>query len=179
MIVSLTIAFTFESSNKLENRIKKHKHIGGLKPGTRSNINFHANSIGINNPESISDSKIFHCPTYYNLRISFAKDYIQELFGYNADSIPITDVRMCNNISTGILWVTVGEKFAIEIFNSVGRLQRPNLWVIQSIPPSMIDRRKAITARLEKILEINPSLRYQVRLGISDFRVFSKNYKST
>ena len=170
---------TFENSNRLEDLIKKHKQIVGIKPVTRKDINYHANAVGIDRPELITDSKIFYCPTYHNLRLSFAKDYIQEVFGFDASRIPITDVRMCNHISAGILWVTVGENFAREMFNIVGRLQKPNLWIIQSIPPSMIERRKAITSKLEKIRDINPALRYQVRLGLKDFRVFTKNYKVT
>ena len=43
----------------------------------------------------------------------------------------------------------------------------------------MIERRRAIVIKMEKIRELNPTLRYQIRLGKNDFRLFSKKYKST
>ena len=43
----------------------------------------------------------------------------------------------------------------------------------------MIDRRWAIVEKMEELRKLNPNLRYQIRLGKSDFRLLSKNYKST
>ena len=43
----------------------------------------------------------------------------------------------------------------------------------------MIERRKALTKKMEEIRQINPALRYQIRLGKSDFRLLTKNFKTT
>ena len=57
----------------------------------------------------------------------------------------------------------------------VVRIQNPNIHVIQSIPLNMIEWRRAIVDKLEKVREINPPLRYQIRQGKSDFGIFTKN----
>ena len=72
-----------------------------------------------------------------------------------------------------------GENNPRRLFGLSGRITKPNTYVIQSIPPNMIERRRAIVNKMEEIRKINPNLRYQIRLGKSDFRLLSKNYKET
>ena len=120
----------------------------------------------------ISDSKIFYCPSFHNFRMSFVKDFLFEVFGYQPDQVPLTDVKMCNNLDTKIMWITVGENFCRELFGEVGKLQRADISIIQLVPPYLLERRRAITKKLENIKNtVNPNLRYQVHLGKDYFRV--------
>ena len=174
-----TIRNNFEETNNQESLIMQHKQIVGIKPVIRKHLDFHARTVGIANPEAITDSKIFYCPTYFNFRISFAYNYLYEVFGLQKDEVNITDVKMCTKLSAQIMWITIGENSARHLFGLASRIQRNDLSVIQSIPPNMIERRKAISKKLKQIKEINPNLRYQIRLGKTDFRILSKNYKPT
>ena len=174
-----TVREAFERPKSQEELISFHKQIVGIKPASRKNLNFHAKAIGMNNPEKISDSIMFYCPTFFEFRRSFAYDFLFEIFGITKSDINITDVKMANKISSEILWITIGENAARHLFGLVGRIQKPNIWIIQSIPPNMIERRRAIIDKMEELRKLNENLRYQIRLGKSDFRSLSKNYKTT
>ena len=170
---------TFSETQAQENLISHYKQIIGLKPVTRSDLEFHARAVGVANVETISDSILFYCPTFHSFRVSFAHDFLYEVFGIQKNEINISEVRMCNKLSSKILWITIGENSARHIFGLCGRIQRKDINIIHSIPPNMIERRRAIVIKMEKIRELNPTLRYQIRLGKNDFRLFSKKYKST
>ena len=70
----------------------------------------------------------------------------------------ISEVKMCNHLSSMILWVTLGENNARRLFGLSGRITKPDTYVIQSIPPNMIERRRAIVNKMEEIRKINPNL---------------------
>ena len=103
-----SIRNTFDGSSHVQALVHKHKQIVGIKPIARAYLNFHATDCGISNPEAIHDNNLFYCPSYHSFRMSFVKDFLFEVFGYDKDQIPLTDVKMANNLSSQIMWITVG-----------------------------------------------------------------------
>ena len=120
-----TVKDTFENTRSQEELILFHKQIVGIKPITRENLNFHATDLGMSNPEAVSDSKFFYCPTYFDFRMSFAYDYLYEVFGINKNDVRITDVKMCTKLSSQIMWITIGE--ILHLLGLASRMKRQDL----------------------------------------------------
>ena len=134
------VEIVFDSRKNIRDQIFKHKQIIGIKPVRREYLNFHAKDLGISDhPESISDSRIFYDPNFHYLRTHFARDFLREVFCYDPKLIPLTDVKMCQNISAEIMWLTVDEEFTKDVYKRVSRMNKKGISIIQSVPPCLLE----------------------------------------
>ena len=96
----------FENPKTQEDLISHHKQIVGFKPINRKYAIFVAKALGMENPDSITDSKYFYCPTFYEFRVNLAYNFLFKIFGIQRHEMRISEVKMCNHLSSMILWVT-------------------------------------------------------------------------
>ena len=88
----------------------------------------------------------------------------------------IVDLHI-SSVNFNIAWVKfTNEEIVRSIFRNSAIVQSNNLNIFPVIPSCGIDRKKAIEKVLKEVQRYNSIIRYQIRLGERDFKVFMKTY---
>ena len=124
----------------------------------------------------VAPSVILRDPKYHDLRVKTITNKLS-----NNTNIPRSNFRISElHISSKnfhIAWIKFdNENIVRSIFKQSSIIQSGNLNMFPVIPEMGINRKKSIENKLKALQTIDQKLRYQIRLGHSDFKVFLKIY---
>ena len=122
-----------------------------------------------------SDSK-FNGKEYEYARDDLIYDVLTEEFKMPDNEIFINNNWMCSNPQKGkILWFKTTRNLISKLYYQAASIKNQTFRIIPFAPGPAIDRKKKIDQLLKEKRQSNPQLRTQVRLGITDFNVMTKN----
>ena len=135
---------------------------------------FHRNSN--TDLKHVADSVIFRGPNYHDLRVKTIVEMLSSNTGIHKGNFRIVELHISSK-NFNIAWIQFdNESIVRNIFKQSAIIQSGNLNMFPVIPEMGINRKKSLENKLKSLQKLDSKLRYQIRLGESDFRVFIKIY---
>merc|ERR1712081_72535 len=125
----------------------------------------------------VSDNYVFKNPVTYGARVSGIKQKIFNATGLLPHKIDILRVSI-STVKAKLAWVTFASSRTVnDIFRlPVQNGNQTSFNAFPHIPGKAMSRKTAIEEILKRLQGINKQIRYQIRLGKDDIKVFMKNH---
>ena len=133
-------------------------------------------SVADTDIQNVNPSVIFRDPSYFDLRVKGITRKFAINTGLPEHMFEILDLHI-SSVNFNIAWVKFSnEEIVRSIFRNSAIIQSNKLNIFPVIPSCGIDRKKAIERVLKEVQKFNSNIRYQIRLGERDFKIFMKVY---
>ena len=124
----------------------------------------------------IAPSVLFRDPAWETLRYRTLTRKLSINTHIPESQIRITDLNI-SSVNFDIAWIRFESEIIVKnIYMSSAKVQSDKLHMFPVIPSCGTDRKKFIENLLKKLQTTNKKLRYQIRLGDADFKIFVKEY---
>ena len=124
-----------------------------------------------------ADSIILRGPSFHGLRVKTITNMLSENTGIHRGNFRIVELHVSSK-NFNIAWIQFdNEQIVRNIFKQSAIVQSGKLNMFPVVPEKGINRKKSIENKLKSLQKLDTKLRYQIRLGESDFRVFVKIYR--
>ena len=125
----------------------------------------------------IAPSVLFRDPSWETLRFQALTRKLSVNTHIPEAQIRITDLNI-SSVNFDIAWLRMDSENTVKnIYKNSAKIQSNNLHMFPVIPSCGTERKKFIENILKKLQGTNKRLRYQIRLGDADFKIFVKDYK--
>ena len=124
----------------------------------------------------VAPSILFRDPSWERLRFQALTRKISVNTHIPESQIRIVSLNI-SSVNYDIAWIRFDSEYTVRnIFKNSAKIQSNQLHMFPVIPPCGSERKKHLEATLKRLQSTNPRLRYQIRLGECDFRIFLKDY---
>ena len=126
---------------------------------------------------NVDKSELFKGPRYGDLRLLTSIKKLSDNTGMHPSRIGVETVTISSK-KVDIAWLTFEDEDTVKaLFKNAAIKQTSQLNIFPVIPDCALDRKKHFEDILKNLHNIDESLRYQIRLGNGNFRIFVKYFE--